>query len=248
MVIDTGGKRQQYCMNMKKACFCAVLLLAACTPIEPPPEDSGAAYSVESVGQWEPDLNDGRTVVDRLLLDSINDALQVGTSDPETELPPEYVFNTDPATATFLYVNSPRGMSIHLPYNTDWGNTQYVIPPYYQYDEVSEIQFGPLLYAPDAGLSPAFVLWYGEPRTAEVAEADYEAGFEVSPNDVIVKTIGSGSAVVMQNVQGVCPVPVVEVIGKTYNYVLSSSCEALRRMGGETLTQLEAVAKELRID
>jgi hypothetical protein len=139
-------------------------------------------------------------------------------------------------------------MSIQLPYNSNWGNTQYVIPPYYQYDEVSEIHFGPLLYAPDAGLNPAFVLWYGEPRTAEAAEADYEAGFDVDPNDVVTKTIGSGSAVVMQNVQGVCPVPVVEVIGKTYNYVLSSSCEALRRMGGDTLKQLEEVAASIKLD
>jgi hypothetical protein len=225
-VMDRGSLRLQYCMTMRFLLL-FLLLLAACGPVEPPAEDSGAGSSVESVGQWSRDPNDNRTVVDRPTLDEINNTLL--STQGTGALLAEYTFGDDPATESFTYIDLIRGFSVDLPYNENWSTGTYVLPPYHDYPERSDIEFGPLLFHAQNGYERAFIMRYEPARTIEAAEIAYKAMYPQNDAVITRQTIGSGSAVIVSGIQGVCPAPVIEVAGSTYNVIFTASCEATSR-------------------
>lgn len=217
--------------------------IVSCGPVESPPVNGRAPYSQPSVGQWQSDLHDPRTVADRIALAGINRTL-AGSSGTGA-LSAAYAFGSDPATETFRYIDPVRGFAVDLPYNESWSTGTYVLPPYEQHDEVSEIRFGPLLRHAVNGYQRAYILRYVAARTPEQARGAYEARQDIDPAGVHLRRIGSGTAVVISDVRGDCPAPLIEVPGERFNYVFTVSCEAVSRWP-DALERIDRVAQTLR--
>lgn len=221
-----------------------ILWLAACGPVEPEPLDRGETFSQESVGQWQPDLHDPRVVADRTVLAEINRDLSgmPGTG----ALLAAYAFGDAAESDDFLYVDPVRGFTLEVPYNENWSTATYVLPPYERYDEVSEIRFGPLLRHAVRGYQRAYILRFASPRSAEAAERAYEAQQGMDSASVYVSAMGSGFAVMVADMRGDCPAPLIEIPGENYNYVFTVSCEAVSRWP-DALERLNAVVGTLRL-
>lgn len=197
----------------------AALTLISCGPVEPEVNDSGALYSQASVGQWEPDLHDSRQVLDRLTLQKLNEEIAAGSG-----VTAATTFGSEPATETYTYLNPVRGFSVDLPYSTNWGSSTYVVPPYYLYEEVSELRFGPLQTGEGGGYGRTHTLAFRPAKNAEavVKEAEAEQGALMQngmPDSYKPRIMqGSGVTLVQWVSAGLCMMPHVEVIGERFNY------------------------------
>lgn len=201
-------------------------------------------FSQESVGQWQPDIHDTRTVADRTAIMEINRMLagMPGTG----ALLAEYAFGDDAPAEQFRYIDLVRGFALDLPYNENWSTGTYVLPPYELHEEVSEIRFGPLLRHAVNGYERAYIMRYTASRPLDAAEKAYEAQFQADLLAVNPGPVGSGDAVIMESMPGDCPAPVIEVRGTTFNYVFTVSCEAASRWP-DALERLKAVAATLSV-
>lgn len=150
------------------------------------------------------------------------------SSDLYDEFTKPGVTNLMPPTTYVNYENKDRGIGFSVPYNSDWGSTKYKISPYeYEKGVVTDkgvdnerIVFGPIQPWEGGGLTRLLSLSFIPARTADFIMENTIA--VVNPER---KTI-NGLQVVETSPSGFCASSDIEIIGKTYNYVLSNSCDS----------------------
>lgn len=203
----------------------ACLLVCACSPLEPEPIDTGEVPDdSQIVDQWQPDPHDTRTVLDRLALQDINADLVAGSG-----VTAMTTFGTDEPTENFTYINPVRGLSVTLPYNPNWGSISYALPPYYLYDEVSELRFGPLEIGEGGGYGRRYTLAFRPVRDAQTVAREAEAQIRSViinreiPAEYLPEITQAGEVTIVHWItDGLCITPMIEVIGEKFNYTLSS--------------------------
>jgi len=132
--------------------------------------------------------------------------------------------NTDPTTCTAYFESKDMGISLDIPYNPNWGNATYKIPPIEVLNEVGELRFGPLAYV-EGGLTRLYQLQRYEKRTVEaiIIEADQEQQKHADECtlDYSVQTHGNLETV-EREVDCVFNIFTIEVPGSKYNYVFTA--------------------------
>ncbi len=145
-----------------------------------------------------------------------------------------------PATTAHGYVGD--GVSFSMPFNPAWKLLPYD-------DAEGTLLFGGsrLQFSSFSGCSRVRDFTYNtrEKRTAAEAKTVAEKEFPVSPGDVMIRTIGSVQAILITNIQGVCPAPTIEVPGSKHNYIFSLSCAALHMH--DPLAALEALVRTVQL-
>jgi len=180
-------------------------------------------------------------------------------------------FNTDPPTTKVLYSNSEKGISLYLPYNPKWGTEKYKILPYYLEEscprEIDIIYNGSLCEGGISFAPPAFFgtrqipkdyfvdymneMFFLPARNAEEITASlyYSKGGPphapdpgVLKNTVTKDTINNIS-VVKYTFIGPDVSPIIEVIGKKYNYLFTCSLckEEDREIGEEVIRTIKFI-------
>jgi hypothetical protein len=129
---------------------------------------------------------------------------------------------TEPLKATEL------GFSFDVPYNPDWGTSECRVTPYDFFDVEDKgsngISFGPLS-AGEGGVGRSYSLLAIDSRTAtqaisaikqEQAEFLSEGPTRSSVGDLTIVSYGISG--------GLCPIPLIEIIGEDHNYLLNLGC------------------------
>ncbi|MAF20457.1 MAG: hypothetical protein CMI55_02120 [Parcubacteria group bacterium] len=126
-------------------------------------------------------------------------------------------FNTDDADTIIKYINTEKGISFDIPYNSDWGNKNCEVLPYKEFMDsygTAHLIFG----KPRAWISDTFRL-----NISISSNRDIETILlEQQQDDIEVfkpreKTIGDKQMVVYES-YGTCTSRIYEVVGKGYNY------------------------------
>jgi hypothetical protein len=156
-------------------------------------------------------------------------------------------FNTDPPTTKVLYTNPEKGVLLHIPYNPKWGTEKYKILPYYKVpcpdEHIMEvigsvceegIEFGPPGFYETIREVPKVYyvdylnhMYFLPARNAEevVASLYYFKGgmgkgeVGVLEGTVAKDTINNIPVVKYTIFSFIGEYPVIEVIGKKYNYL-----------------------------
>jgi hypothetical protein len=132
-------------------------------------------------------------------------------------------FDADASNQLVPYSNAEKGIAFDVPYNAKWGSKRFSINPY---DEVgNKVLFGQLGVFEGCGWMRGYALEFIPHRSAE--EAVKEAAKELTPGAIpptVVKI--NGLSVVKYADSGLCWFPVMEVVGKKYNYVFAPLCSS----------------------
>jgi hypothetical protein len=135
------------------------------------------------------------------------------------------------------------------PYNPSWASATPHMEAVNDIDDAT-FSFGyprvTLTAFSGCGYERDFYIKETDARTAAAVEADYEKTYPVDPKDVTIETIGTNTVVVMHNVQGACPTPMIEVIGHAKNHVFFLSCDANSTFK-DPLGELEKVVKTVKL-
>jgi len=154
-----------------------------------------------------------------------------------------YDQQTSPATTTVRYINREKGISIDLPYSYYWGTSWARVAPFDELDgnrkrtdvkgDVNTVMFGP--YQTVEG---------GEDRVLALSFEHASSTEDVNTRDSRsrqVKRIGSLQVVEYDDGGDMCIGDGLVVIGKKYNYRLSTFC------GAFSLEQLEIMVKSIKL-
>lgn len=135
----------------------------------------------------------------------------------------DFHFNADPPDAIIPFSNSLKGIGFDVPFNAKWGNEQYRLNPY---DETADtIEFGRIQ---DLGACSWLRSYRMKVLPARSAEEALESILnnpstgEITLQPTIV-TVGDFTTV-RYVVEGKCNHPLVELVGKKYNYEFMVGC------------------------
>ncbi len=223
------------------AALTAVLILTACSPATT--TDTETALPVSSAP-------DTRVKLNQQNLFAIRDVLleRARTARPDEEYPTidaesEEEFDLSKqaeATEVRPYESIFFGISFDVPYNPQWLNETYMLPPTYEDQLNGEVSFGPLVYDwhGNAFYRGASVRIIGV-RTAEAAlQAAEESEFLVADFKPAIKTIGDKTVVsYSEEPPESAAMNMVEIIGPSSNYLLSSA--------DMSLTELEKIVESV---
>jgi hypothetical protein len=138
--------------------------------------------------------------------------------------------NCESADALIEFKNIEKGVSVTLPYNEDWGNKQYKLAPYDEYDD--HIDFGCLIFDPEAGNTVRKSSLYFEP-VKSAKEVFASTIIEEDPSIIKINDL----EVVKYTGSGLYAYPSLAVIGEKYNYDFSL------RWGEGTVEEFEFLEK-----
>lgn len=150
--------------------------------------------------------------------------------------------NNAPANTTVPYSNSTKGLSMQLPFNTQWGTDKYRIPGYDENNII--IAFGPLTYCSPDGLCRAQIMKHIPVKSADQLINELQQD-QITANQ---KTI-NGLTVVEFVSPGQCTSAMAVVFGKKYNYEFQT-CTALSNYGPdyiEDFQYLENIIKTVKL-
>jgi hypothetical protein len=81
------------------------------------------------------------------------------------EDPCNQLFNQDQPNTTVKYSNTQYGLSFDVPFNSDWGNTNYKIEPYWQQED--KVEFGAIEGTEGCGWMRGYALSIKKQQNAE---------------------------------------------------------------------------------
>ncbi|KKQ51043.1 MAG: hypothetical protein US70_C0024G0015 [Parcubacteria group bacterium GW2011_GWD2_38_11] len=125
-------------------------------------------------------------------------------------------FNFEPADINILYTDDTRGLSFDVPFNKNWGNKKY---KFNSFDlENDGLSFGPASLFEGCSVIRSYSLKFKPAQSVEKAIAEIEKG--ITPITTKIDDL-----TVIKYVQAdMCTNSFIEVIGKKYNYLFSTSC------------------------
>jgi hypothetical protein len=134
-------------------------------------------------------------------------------------------FVDDEPTTTESLKATQFGFSFDVPYNPDWGSADCRVTPYdFFEEEIEGISFGPLS-AGEGGVGRSYSLRVAESRTATQAiSAIKQEQAEFLSEGPTRSSVGDLSIVSYGISGGLCPIPLIEIIGEDHNYVLNLGC------------------------
>ncbi|MBU1092797.1 hypothetical protein KJ836_04005 [Patescibacteria group bacterium] len=149
-------------------------------------------------------------------------------------------FNTDSATTTVNYSNIGKGISIDLPYNSNWGSSQYRINGY---DTTSGDLWGHVIFgfiAPFEGCTVVrdYSIRFLSAKSISEVITDIQ-DTEDPPGGIITKKLNNLDVVEYTGV-GMCNYPTVIVIGQKSNYQFKKICNG-------TMVELENIASTVEL-
>jgi cytoskeletal protein RodZ len=157
-------------------------------------------------------------------------------------------FVTDLATGTVTYLSQKidAGLTVDLPYNSNWGNEKYQISPFEEVvtQKSTGLVFGPLAVLADCSWvrSQQIIFGSAQSATATLASLQKNASQLVGKPKQVV--IGSITAIKYQ-IAGALPSAAYQVIGPKYNYEFSQPCEK-KTVCTESFSQLEKIIKSIK--
>ncbi|MBU1146704.1 hypothetical protein KKD80_04180 [Patescibacteria group bacterium] len=129
----------------------------------------------------------------------------------------EEKFNFDTANTNVLYANAAKGISVQIPFNSNWGSGKYRINPYDEHED--GVSFGPISGFEACSWIRNYFLSFKPAKTAE--EVIAELPLESNPSKMTVNNL----TIIKYTDSGLCPYyPTLVIIGKKYNYALSPLC------------------------
>lgn len=133
-------------------------------------------------------------------------------------------FNTNESNTTIQYVSSDNTFEMDIPFNADWGTDQFRLSPYYEIG--STIQFGYLQDGESCNPVRQYVLEFNPVRHLEdiAAEFSSDSMYPADYADTVVTTTVDGHTAYQYTRMGLCTNPVIEIVGATQNYLLSTMC------------------------
>lgn len=146
----------------------------------------------------------------------------------------EEKFNLDTADSTIDYIDSEKGISFKLPYNTKWGSSRFKIHPYDKLD--NSISFGPMYVFDGCN-------WI-RPNAMEFqpAETIDKVIKNLLSDNLEYKDKKIGDLIVVEYIEpGFCGDPTLVVIGKKYNYKFRIFCGDWNSLGS-----LEEIVKTIK--
>ena len=133
-------------------------------------------------------------------------------------------FNLDKANAAEHYQNTQYGYSVDVPFNKAWGNLEYRLNPYDEFE--NKIFFGNIGSFEGCGWLREWSLEASDPRS--VQDAIKQLTSVEPPLDFLKqpsRTDIAGHTAVQYTLTGLCDTTYTEVIGEDYNYTLSPICD-----------------------
>lgn len=174
-----------------------------------------------------------------LLTDKILESLYASTT---LSLCKEKINHEEPNTSV-LYKNTEKGISFEIPYNANWGTTDYKISHYvthFDSDALYEsIEFGRLVGQDGCGWGRAIQMWFLSQKSANSTLLDLKSDpMLVQMGEPSIVSI-NGLEVVKYTDYGYSSYPTFVVIGKKYNYAFGS--------GNVEFEDLEEIVKTVKL-
>ncbi len=211
---------------------------------------SGYIFSAKSDGWFNTDpdyvlLNSIRSFGRTLITANALGVYDVSGNDAPGQKCGTY-FNTEPTTATSIYNNLVKGISVTFPFNSQWGTTKYRINPYdnlgFNQDGTESIAFGyisPMGYVNDCVVRRQYYLTFLPVESATEIVARLTASDDLFKP--VIKTIGQVTFVEYEN-YGMCVYPYLIVVGHKSNYLFNGAgCDNVM------FTELENIAKTVQL-
>lgn len=168
-------------------------------------------------------------------------------------------------TTNVQYSNPAKGISIRLPYNQEWGTKQNAVAPFDEFEDV--VVFGPLHICSQEGLCRTETLKVIPRRTSELvkekvgiirslprSEAYEKFGSELRQLENIynlrIKTINGKTVMEYEDrpsAGGYRPHPRLEIVGKSFNYLLSIEDGYLPNSLEKDFDYLESIASTIEV-
>ncbi len=146
-------------------------------------------------------------------------------------------FDFSSANTTVTYASSNKGISVKLPYNSNWGNNKYKINPYDEYS--NRLNFGDIGVL-ECGWVRSYTLNFLPVKSVNNVITDLSNSdniFVLEPQKVTI----NGLEVVKYETGGLCTYPTFQVIGRKYNYELIPACGS-----GDEFEYLENIVKTIK--
>lgn len=140
-------------------------------------------------------------------------------------------FNKDIPNLIIKYYDEEKGISIDIPYNSNWGNEKYKINPYEKWKDKSGkeyLLFGPITDFEACSWVQSYALSFSPARSADIIMKEMEE-IPYYPEIFIVKPTKksiNGLDIVEAQSYGLCDNGEIEIVGKKYNYILRPLCGA----------------------
>jgi hypothetical protein len=145
-------------------------------------------------------------------------------------------FNNDPPTEEILFSNTEKGISFKIPYNPNWGNNNYKITPYFNFND--SLTFGRLYVSPEAcGWVRTCKLSFNPQRSAEEIlktikdfnNSQIAQGSTFNSYYELEKNIINGNTIVKYSIPidpaiAAPDTHIIEIVGKKYNYAFDCNC------------------------
>ncbi len=132
-------------------------------------------------------------------------------------------FNQDQPSTTVWYTSREKGIEFDVPYNPNWGSTNFRLGPYWEYD--NQIAFGAMTAFERCSWIRTYTLHIRLAHDADTVIRDILASdppelIPVAPTTLEI----NGLTVVKYATSGLCSYPAFQVIGKKYNYEFAPVC------------------------
>ena len=134
----------------------------------------------------------------------------------------DIALNADEATETVHYTNTNLGIAFDIPYNPNWGTSNYSWSAYKENEYGAD--FGPPMRFETCGISHTYAMERAFPESMRDRKADLE-------DDILIKELGGvtehviGDTVYLQYAEGgLCKHIVMEVFGEKNNILFQTQC------------------------